>query len=86
MIRPAVSARSGRATAYSETGSYRRQRYRYHQITGTRGQSRSGLLVGVHGLFSPGIGKRWATREELFPRCHFGAVSECPTIRRERVM
>src|ERR1019366_9297174 len=32
MIRRAVSARSGRATAYSETGPYRHQRYRYHQI------------------------------------------------------
>ena len=33
MIRRAVSARSGRATAHSETGPYRHQRYRYHQIT-----------------------------------------------------
>ena len=33
MIRRAVSARSGRATAHSETGPYRRQRYRYHQIS-----------------------------------------------------
>jgi hypothetical protein len=37
MIRRAVSARSGRATAHSETGPYRHQRYRYHQITGSRG-------------------------------------------------
>src|ERR1019366_4637985 len=33
MIRRAVSARSGRATAHSETGPYRQQRYRYHQLT-----------------------------------------------------
>src|ERR1035437_5635130 len=33
MVRRAVSARSGRATAYSETGPYRHQRYRYHQIS-----------------------------------------------------
>ena len=33
MIRRPVSARSGRATAHSETGPYRHQRYRYHQIT-----------------------------------------------------
>src|ERR1022692_659877 len=33
ILRAAVSARSGRATAYSETGPYRHQRYRYHQIS-----------------------------------------------------
>ena len=35
ILRAAVSARSGRATAYSETGPYRHQRFRYHQACGS---------------------------------------------------
>src|ERR1022692_4839910 len=39
ILRAAVSARSGRATTYSETGPYRHQRYRYHQISQRPGRT-----------------------------------------------
>src|ERR1039458_4892276 len=54
MVRRAVSARSGRATAYSETGPYPHQRYRYHQISPARLTTRSATS---HCTISPHIGR-----------------------------
>src|ERR1017187_9460468 len=63
MIRRGVSARSGRATAYSETGPYRHQRYRYHRSEEHTSELQSPMYLVSHpSLLSHIVSSRTSPR------------------------